>query len=706
MYGGIRGNDVPDATGIGGLSMYSGEFSAKLEYQTDLDSGNIPGGLEQAFKDNGFVLSQDAGVIVKTAGQRWLIRELLFSVGARFCSDLDNEKISEDLEQAFADNGVTLSQSIGVSMGEETEHYWLIADRGKRQAYAVWRSGDKLNIYDNGQTYVVRKDNDKLNVFRFFTYSTKDGLSNDSVTGILVSNNGNLWFRTYHGGINKYNGKSFEKFMKEDGLASNTIRSMLEDSEGKLWFGSQGAGVSQHDGKNFQILTMADGLLNNTVFIALADSRGNIWFRYGVPGLTRYTPCKDALPRVVITQVVADRTYPVDREVEVPPNTRVVFRYRGISLSQFGNILYDCRLEGQGESRADPTREREIEYENLKPGTYEFQVRAIDRDLNYSAPQSIEMTVLPPFYMDPRYIALVVFVLIVLCVSIIKLRSSRKITAKLREELRQNEEELWQNEERERERIREELRKAHEMQMNLMSEPTQKFAGFEIYGRCEPADEVGGDFFRFIESPQEEEKFAIALSDVSGKGMKAAWIALLADGMIHAFTRLGWSSAGQLLSELNNGLYERKTDDSTFVAFCFASIDVKENALQFSNTGQRLPIIRRGEDLINLVETSGLLLGIMPGQDYSEKDIRLREGDTILFYTDGIPEATNQEGDMYKTERLEDVLRKVDPGLSPAQIADKIFKDVYAFIGEEPQEDDMTIVVLKFNGKGGGDING
>ena len=699
LWFGIRLNDVPDARGAGGLSMYTGEFSAELKYQTDLDSGNIPGGLKEAFNNNGFILSHAAGVIVKSAGQRWLIRDLLFSVTASFSSNPDIENIPEDLRQAFLDNRLILSQNILVTPGEEIPNCWLIVDRDNKQTYAAWINRDKISIYDNRKTYVIRKDNGKLNIARFLTYSTQSGLCRDSVTGILEDDDGNLWFRTYHGGVSRYDGNSFENFTTKDGLTSNTIRSMVKDGGGKLWFGSQGAGVNLYDGKNFQTMTKADGLINNTAFVALADSRGNIWFRYDVPGLTRYTPCRDVLPRVVVTQYVTDRPYPADGDVKVAPNTRVVFRYRGLSLNQFGKILYNCKLEGQGEIRENITHEREIEYENLEPGKYKFQVKAVDRDLNYSEPQSLAMTVELPLYERSIFVISSLALFILLCFLIIKLYLIRKTAAQLKEELRQNEE-------REEQRIREELQKAREMQTNLMSGPIPKFAGFQVYGRCRPVDEVGGDFFRFITSRKEKDKFAIALIDVCGRGMKAAWIALMADGMLHFLARLWQLSAGKLLHELNNGLCERITDKFMFVAFCFALVDMKERTLQFSNAGQMLPIIKRGDDLITITEASGLLLGIIPWEEYHERNIDLKEGDIILFYTDGIIEAANQEGEMYLIDRLEAAFRKADPGLSASQMVDEIFRDVDAFAGEEAQYDDMTVVVLKVSEGGGGDING
>ena len=694
IWFGIRENDVPDAKGIGGLSMYSGEFSAESKYQTDLDNGNIPEGLEQAFKDNGFLLSQSAGVVVRTEGQRWLIRDLLFSVEGGFQSDLDNGNIPQKLEQTFAANGIILSQNVAPAK-REAGRQWVITDRDNKQSYAVRKNGDRLDIYDSKQTYVVRKDRDKLSITRFrisrfLIYSTKDGLSSDSVTGISEDGNGNLWFRTYHGGLSKYDGKSFEKFTMKSGLASNTIRSMLKDNEGDLWFGSQGAGVSQYDGRNFQTLTTADGLLNNTAYVALADSRGDIWFRYDVPGLTKYTPCRDVIPRVMITKVVANKVHPANHEVTVPPKTRVVFHYKGLTLNQFDNILYNCKLEGYDEA-PHTTREREMEYANLRPGTYEFQVTAIDRDLNYSVPQSLKLVVDPPFYKKRKYIILSAIAILVLCLFIFEFFSHRRTAVRLKEELRQRDE-------IERQRITKELQDARDMQMNLMSEPPPTLSGFDVFGKCRPAREVGGDFFRCIWLGLEEEKFAITLGDVSGKGLKAAMTAVMADGMLHAEAKLWWFSSGQILSELNKGLYERKTDEITFVVFCFASIDIREKTLQFSNSGLPWPLIKkRGGDIVTIAESSGFPLGMMPDTVYGETYVILEEGDTVVFFSDGITEATNQRDEMYTSESLEDMLRKADPELSASQLVDEIFRDVDRFTGGAAQFDDMTVVVLKVN---------
>lgn len=530
---------------------------------------------------------------------------------------------------------------------------------------------------------------------RFKTYSTADGLGSDSVIGILKDRNGNLWFRTYHGGISKYDGEKFQTFRMKDGLASNTIRSMLEDNEGNIWFGSQSAGVSKYDGNSFQTLTIEDGLISNTAFVILADKRGDIWFRYNVPGLTKYTPSKNVLPHVEITQVEADKKHPEAGEVEIPFKTRVVFRYKGLSLkTQFDNIRYVYKLEGDSETWSASTRKREAEYNDLKPGTYIFKVKAIDRDLNYSdPPASLKLIVRVPFYMATSFVIPAVIVVIALisgfCIGASKFYEQRKIATQLKKDL-QRQEEL------ERQRITKELQDARDMQMRLMPQEPPKLDEFDIYGTCKPTNEVGGDFFDYIWQGQKKEKLAITLADVTGKGMKAAMTAVMADGMLHAEAKFWENSTGEFLSEFNKSLYER-TEKRTFVAFCLASIDINAKTLHFSNAGLSWPLIKRGKKVITIAEASGLPLGIRAGEVYKETSLQLEEGDIAVFCTDGIIEAMNQNEEVYSFERLEEVIRNTLPGLSASQFVAEILKDVETFVGKADQYDDMTIVVLKVN---------
>jgi len=122
----------------------------------------------------------------------------------------------------------------------------------------------------------------------FTSFTTAQGLSNNSVLSILEDNAGNLWFGTHGGGVSRYDGKSFTSFTTEQGLSNNSVFSIVEDRKGNIWFGTHGGGVCRYDGKSFTTYKTEQGLSNNNVFSILEDKKGNLWFGTDGGGVCRY----------------------------------------------------------------------------------------------------------------------------------------------------------------------------------------------------------------------------------------------------------------------------------------------------------------------------------------------------------------------------------------------------------------------------------
>ena len=238
----------------------------------------------------------------------------------------------------------------------------------------------------------------------FVTFTAKDGLAHNHVWAIAKDREGNLWFAT-RGGVSCYDGKSFQPSIVKDGLPCKNIRSILEDREGYFWFGTNGGGVCKYarsndfvDSGNFQDITTRDGLAYDTVRQIIQDKSGNLWF--ATPNrITKYTPPPQKVkPRVHMTLVIADEIYENPDNVETPAN-QVTFEYKGLSFkTKFDRIKYIYKLEGKDTNWSRATYERRVRYENLELGEYLFQVKAIDRDLNYSDAAQMKLTVIP----DPR----------------------------------------------------------------------------------------------------------------------------------------------------------------------------------------------------------------------------------------------------------------------------------------------------------------
>ena len=231
----------------------------------------------------------------------------------------------------------------------------------------------------------------------FTIFTTKEGLAHDDVLDICEDDQGNIWFAT-HGGISRYDGRrpigeTFTTFTTKDGLAANDVHAIFQGEEGDIWIGTDGGGVSRFDGQVFQNLTREDGLASNLAFCIVGDGKGGLWICDNA-GLTRFqAPEPTPLP-VFIDAVVANRRYHKVEEVAIPASVGLVaFEFRAMSFkTPPDHIVYLHRLQGYEEEWRQ-TRSNRVEYADLPRGDYVFQIRAVDRDLNYSQPASVGVVI-------------------------------------------------------------------------------------------------------------------------------------------------------------------------------------------------------------------------------------------------------------------------------------------------------------------------
>ena len=247
-----------------------------------------------------------------------------------------------------------------------------------------------------------------------------------------------------------------------------------------------------------------------------------------------------------------------------------------------------------------------------------------------------------------------------------------------------------ESERAEKERLEQELLDAHQMQMSLLPEKDPEIEGYQITGICKPTMEVGGDFFDYIKL--KDGKLGIAIADVSGKSLKAAMAAVMANGMLHSESK-ACSSPNEILSILNESLHQR-LERRTFVALSLACIDTEEKQVSLSNAGIPYPIIKRGNGIIEM-ETGGMPLGMIAGIEHKPDSIQLQPGDFLIFHTDGIIEAENETEEMYSYERMYSTIQRADYKISARELINFILFDVQTFAGEARQYDDITLVVLK-----------
>lgn len=240
----------------------------------------------------------------------------------------------------------------------------------------------------------------------------------------------------------------------------------------------------------------------------------------------------------------------------------------------------------------------------------------------------------------------------------------------------------------------EELREARRMQMSLLPKSSPQIEGFDIEGTCEPATDVGGDFFTYLWLDEAETQLGIVLMDVVDHGMKAATTTFLANGMLRAEVR-NTGTPTEILTQMNQHLREI-LPSRTFVATAFAQIDLTDNTLTDFNAGLPEPVLLRDNKPVELSLQSTVPLGCGLSAEYVGKTIPLCSGDVLLFFSDGLAEARDAHEQTYEDSRLMTLLTSLANQPKSAQgLMEAILRDVRDFTVSDEQEDDLTLVVMR-----------
>ena len=241
--------------------------------------------------------------------------------------------------------------------------------------------------------------------------------------------------------------------------------------------------------------------------------------------------------------------------------------------------------------------------------------------------------------------------------------------------------------------LRKELDIATRVQLSILPQKSEKAKTFEIVGGMWPAKEVGGDFFDYFRI--DDDNFGIAVADVSGKGVPAALFAVMASTTLRGIApHVG--SPGAILEDVNNFL-EEHNDENLFITFFYGVLHEPTGRFTYANGGHNAPVIidENGVNLLDL--TDGMVLGMFDGMVFEEAYFDLTPGSKMVLFTDGIPEAFNGAGEAYGDDRLLDKLKEL-PNRGAADDVKTIVQSVDNFVGEAPQFDDITCVVLHYKG--------
>jgi serine phosphatase RsbU (regulator of sigma subunit) len=239
-----------------------------------------------------------------------------------------------------------------------------------------------------------------------------------------------------------------------------------------------------------------------------------------------------------------------------------------------------------------------------------------------------------------------------------------------------------------RERIEQELHVARRIQQASLPEAVPTLEGWEISPNYRPAREVGGDFYDFLQL--ENGRLGLVVGDATGKGVPAALVMSTTCGMLRAVTQASDYSPGEVLQRVNEALTTR-IPANMFVTCFYGVLDPESGNFTYANAGHDLPYLHRNGDAEEL-RARGMPLGLMPGMGYEEKEIILGVGEAALFYSDGLVEAHNLEGEMFGFPRQQALVAEHAEG---EPLVDFLMDELYSFTGERwEQEDDITLVTL------------
>ena len=249
----------------------------------------------------------------------------------------------------------------------------------------------------------------------------------------------------------------------------------------------------------------------------------------------------------------------------------------------------------------------------------------------------------------------------------------------------------------ENERIGAELNLASRIQLAMLPmifPPFPEHDELDIYATMIPAKEVGGDFYDFF--MVDESHLALVMADVSGKGVPAALFMTITKVLLQNEILSGKNPA-KVLETINERICRNNTEEM-FVTVWLGILDLRTGMLTCSNAGHEYPILRQpGGHFEILKDKHGFVIGGMPGMKYTDYTVKLEAGAKIFVYTDGVPEAERGDREQFGMERTVSTLRLFED-LPPQSIVTGMSSAVYDFVGEVPQFDDLTMLLLHYKG--------
>lgn len=250
-----------------------------------------------------------------------------------------------------------------------------------------------------------------------------------------------------------------------------------------------------------------------------------------------------------------------------------------------------------------------------------------------------------------------------------------------------------------RARTDEELKVARRIQSAFLPSKFPQLGRLDVHALNVSSKEVSGDIYDIV--AEDDGTVLLAIADVSGKGVPAALLSSMLQASLR--TQAGVPlpaparpspSASAILANINR-LVVQSTAVEQFATFFLARVDPRTLRMSYANAGHNYPLLMRGNGERNWLDQGGIVLGIMDPAGYVDAQVDLAPGDRLVFYTDGISEAQDAQGEFFGEERLCDLLQSLPADLSSCEIIERVLERLRAFLGDVEPGDDMTLLVMR-----------
>lgn len=239
-------------------------------------------------------------------------------------------------------------------------------------------------------------------------------------------------------------------------------------------------------------------------------------------------------------------------------------------------------------------------------------------------------------------------------------------------------------------KVQEELKTAQRIQNRLQQVEIPEINGYCLSAHSVSAREVGGDLFDV--SKLDDGRIVFCVADVSGKGMAAAILMACLQSTIRGQAGID-EKPSECIARVNRSMFNSTTPEKYATLF-YGVLDPFTHRVTYVNAGHNRPYLLKEDGGIVTLETTGAAVGCFDHMPYQERTFEIRRGETLIIFSDGIPEAQDNQDNEYEEERLLDAVRAVRH-MPSALIVDSVFANIRKFTGDTPQFDDMTLMVMK-----------